>query len=163
MRKKLILTLGLVSLFFLFPVLIHADELMLGPADFLPYMDDNDYYQSGEYLYSVSGATNRYFYAPVHLPQNAKVTSVTLYYWDDDAGYVQLYFFKENMYNANLYTLCSYSTTGATNAWRYTKISPISYNTINNGGYTYFIRIYLSSSTAGSGLRLHGVKILYNP
>ena len=91
MRKNVILFFGLISLIVFFPSRAVSDSIILSPCDFNQAQDDNDYWLDLESLYIKSGSSTSHFYAPVHLPQNAQVTSVVLFYKDNhSSGNIQI-------------------------------------------------------------------------
>ena len=157
MTKRAIVFLGV--LFFLLPMLVHAGVLILGPADFQPYSDNNDYFMNSERLYSESGAIYRYFYAPVHLPDGAKITRVLISYYDNSASSIEVSMFRMNIWGGNSQQMFSSSTTGEADYMRKDTVvgSTISYKWINGKKYIYSCRVYFSSG--GSNLKLYAVKI----
>ena len=164
MKKTAITIFFAAGLFIFFTGAAQADSLMLTASDFIPGQPGDsgvDCY-IGWTLYNHVGATYRYFFAPVHLPQGAQVTSVVVYYEDDSTGYIEVDLTRRNMYSLTVQDMTDWATTGDTPGLRNTKISPVLYWTINNEGYVYFVYIYYSDADAGSDLSIYGVKINYN-
>lgn len=60
--------------------------LMLPAPGFIPLNSDTDYYNGGNYLETKAGSANVSYSAPVHLPQGARVTKITLNCYDADAS-----------------------------------------------------------------------------
>jgi hypothetical protein len=162
--KKNLSVLSIVLVLFLSPLLLQSQEqyLMLGPSDMLPYMDDNDYSHSGVELYSENVATHRYFYAPIHLPDGVRLKRVILFYYDDHGGNIQLDVYRENLYTGATNTICTWSSAGTSTSRQIQTIGANwTYNLISNGGYTYFLKIYFTDSTAGNATRFFAAKIVY--
>ena len=153
-------------LFILFAGFIMADSIFLSPADFETFFDDNhmvtDYYK-GDYLHNYAGATYRHFLAPVHLPEGASITSVTVIYEDDSTGAITVYVKRRNMYSHVTQSMATWSTTGDVSGWRSYKITHLTYPNINNEGYGYWVWLYFSDQNAGTDLRIDGIKINYTP
>jgi hypothetical protein len=162
MKKTLFTFLMAAGILFFFTGTAQADSIMLTASDFVPAQPANtglDCY-IGWHLYNYSGATYRHFFAPVHLPQGAQVTSVVVYYEDDSTGYISVELERRNMYSLTVQEMADWDTTGDVSGLRNYKIQPILYWTINNEGYVYFVYLYFSDT--GSDLTIYGIKINYN-
>ena len=153
----------MASVLLVFPMVVQGDSIILSPADFNQNEDDNDYFFDTGSLYVRVGCTHRYFSAPIHLPQNAAVTSVVVFYMDNDInGNVQVNFYKKNAYTEALTPMASYTSSGASPSYQNHKIAPIvGGNRIDNGGYTYNCRVYFTNANADENVQLCYVKILY--
>ena len=160
MRRNLIL--GVFFLFFLLPLLVHADVLILGPADFLPYADNCNYSMNGRYIYSALGASCRSFYAPIHLPDGAKISRVLISYYNNSTTYTEVDMHRMNIWSGSVQTMFSSYTYGGADQIRKKTVvgSTISYKWINGLKYIYYLKLYFNKS--GSDLRLYAVKIEYS-
>jgi hypothetical protein len=164
MKKTFFSIFMTVGLFIFIPGIAQADSYMITASDFIPGQPDDsglDCY-IGWHLYNHSGATYRHFFAPVHLPDGAQITSVVVYYEDDSTGYISVELERRNMYSLTVQEMADWDTTGDTAGLRNHKISPILYWTINNEGYVYFLYLYFSDGSAGSDLTIYGIKLNYN-
>jgi hypothetical protein len=160
--KKSVLTLSMVTLFFLFPLVLQAQEqsLMLGPADFAPYLDDHDYVRRSYELYSTSGASNQYFYAPIHLPNGVRLKRVVLFFHDSGSGFLLLNVIRDNKYNFYSEDVIGFTlTSGTPGNSTLTAGANWAYNLINNNGYTYTLMIHFNES--GSEYKFYGAKVIY--
>ena len=163
--KKTFVTLFLAAgLFVFFTGTAQADSLMLTGSDFIvgqPNNSGTNCYIGWE-VFNYTGADYRYFFAPVHLPTGAKVTSVVVYYEDDSTGYINIQMERRNMYSLVTQDMANWNTTGDMSGVQNHKISPIMYWTINNEGYTYWMSLWFSDPNASVDLMIYGVKINYN-
>ena len=158
MRLK-IAAAGLALIFLFTPVLLQGKQIVIGAADFIPSANEA-YYQDGAQFYKKNTASLFAFYAPVHLPQGAKVKSVTLYYLDNHSGgEVQFSLRRQDPSIHWSWTMCYYFTQGYSNSVRSQTITTISDNKIDNRKYSYYIQVYFSQPE--SLLRFFGVKIKY--
>ena len=167
MLRHSITRMGFFMILLAFSSLAYADSIIIGPTDFIPENSEATYdIPSGWYLHAQSGSQERHFYAPVHLPHNAVISSVIVFYYDNDSGSISFSMKRNNLYADHQdkfeQTLCSWESTGAEAMAKSHKISPIAYSTVNNGGYIYRLDIYFSSETAGDLLSIGGVKIIYS-
>jgi len=164
MKKACVTFLFTATFFIFFSGPVQADSLMLAASDFVPGQPnhpDLDCYTGWE-LYNYSGAGYRYFFAPVHLPQGAQVTSIVVYYQDNSSGYIDIFMERYNMYTLNCQQMGQLETSGEMSGFRNSKISPISYWTINNEGYVYWMKLWFSDADANTDLTIYGIKINYN-
>ena len=140
-----------------------ADSIMINASDFVCGEDHTtgvDFY-CGWYLHNNAGATYRDFFAPVHLPEGAQVTSLIVFYKDNSPSYINVRMARNNMYTNNVQTMAEWNTTGQINGWRTYKMQPVNYNGINNDGYGYFVYLYFVGTD--QELKLRGVRINYTP
>jgi hypothetical protein len=160
-RKYFVVTI--LSLFLFIPHLAQADSLFLSPCDFNPESEDASYTMSFTYLYVDSGSTYVGFFAPVHLPEGTKVTSVVVFYEDNHAtGNLGFYLRKINAYTNSNTNMANWTSSGTSPGLASHKISPIvGGNVINNGGYIYVAKIFFTLNTAGPNVFLRRVKINY--
>jgi hypothetical protein len=162
-KMKKFIILGISLSIFLLPILSYADSYILSPADFLPNNEQTDYYAGLDYLNVKTTSTNYFFWAPVHLPDGAKITSVVVFYTDESATYnVSVTLFKKNLYTGSFTMMAHWISSSDSPSYQNHKISPITGgNTVNNGGYAYVLRCYFTSADAGYDVKLHKVKILF--
>jgi hypothetical protein len=159
--KRLILYFSFVL--FLVPIIARADSYVVAGCDLFPTEEGAEYFCGYKYLRVDSTSSITQFTAAIHLPDGAKLTSVVLYYSDNDpSGEVAFYLKKVNKYTDADVTLQSGGSLNSGGALASRKFSPIrNGNTINNGGYSYNVRVYFTGSTLGDSLKFHGFKINY--
>ena len=139
-----------------------ADSIFLTANDFDSIYDDNEggSYYAGDYLYPETDSTYNHFFAPVHLPQGAQITSVVVRYQDNATGYIRVRMVRRNMYANTSQWMCDWSSSGASSAWQGHKITGLTYWTVDNSGYGYNMWIWFSESS--TSLRVEGIRINYN-
>ena len=141
---------------------VYADQITINPADFVPGQPGHsglDCY-IGWVVKPYSASTYNHFFAPVHLPDGAQVTSMVVFFEDDSTSSFKIDLSRRNLYSGTVQDMATWTTTGDTSGLRNYKVSPMLYWTINNGGYFYFLYLYFYSST--EDLQLYAVKIFYN-
>jgi len=160
--KKLCVLLFLSTVWFA-PNVALADSIILGPNDFVPESDTTKYFHSTEILYAKAGSGNGEFYAPVHLPDGANITSVVLFYKDSSiTGSVEMLMYKKNIYNLDSIVMCYYFSTQSTPGLFIQKIAPITGgNKVNNSGYFYNVKIQFPDTSLGDECAVYAVKIMY--
>ena len=162
--KKMSQGILIIALVLFVAGVAQADSLMLAASDFIPAQPNDpglDCY-IGWHLYNYSGATYRHFFAPVHLPQGAQISSVVVYYKDNCSGSVNIQLERRNMYTLTVQEMAEWDTEGEVDGLRNYKITPVLYWTINNEGYCYWVYLYFNDSSAGEDLIIYGVKLNYN-
>ena len=139
-----------------------ADSIFLTAGDFDLIFDDTSggSYYRGDYVQPQTDATYNHFIAPVHLPQGAQITSVVVRYYDNTTGNITVRLVRRNMYSNVSQWMCDWDSTGASSGWQGHKITGLTYWTVDNTGYGYFIWIYFSESSLS--LRVEGIRINYN-
>ena len=157
---KKIVNFLFLSVFFVFPFMIRADSLILGPADFHPQEEDALYVKYPDYMSLFPSSPEGWFSAPVHLPQGARITSVVVFYDDADVSHdIWIQFFRINAYNNNFVLMANWTTSGTSGGMTSHKISPVAGGkSIDNTGYDYscIVNFQLGADT---DLKLHKVKI----
>ena len=150
------------GLFVIFSGISSADSIFLTASDFDLGYDDNDggSYYAGDYLHPENDSTYNHFYAPVHLPHGAQITSIVVRYYDNSTGHVLVRMRRRNMYNNTSQNMCDWSSPGTSPDWQGHKIAGLTYWTVDNSGYGYYIWIYFSENT--SNLMVEGIRINYN-
>ena len=124
-------------------------------------------HREGALLYSVPQGPSFQefgnFYAPVQLPQNAKVKKVILFYKNNETPGISLYLKRSLLINngtPNETTLATITTGTMEANWKKLATLNISPNKINNTNACYFLHIYLPDVEAMDVL-LHHVEIHY--
>ena len=115
----------------------------------------NTYGMGGAYISATGGNA---LVAPVHLPDGATVTKMTVYFNDSSTSDMTVYFHRLSYTGGGYFNLATVTSSGT--AGYYTKTdTTISYATIDNtdGGYL----IYAYSTAWDSNLKLMGVTITY--
>ena len=158
MKKTFRAFLTVLALFSLIGI-AHADSIVLCASDFTsgqPNHDGSDFYTGWE-IDNHAGSTYWQYFAPVHLPQDAQVTSVVLFYEDNSAGSVRIRMQRRNLYTDAIQNMIDGTTSGAVSGTRNTKYQPVSYGKINNGGYAYWVYLYFNDTDVA----VKAVKIIY--
>jgi hypothetical protein len=129
--------------------------------------DTEAYFYRLAYLAVYPGSTYRGFSAPINLPDGARVTSVVIFYKDNSSEYnIIVNMLRHNVYHndASFQNMANFSSSSSTDTWQSVKINPISYGSINNGGYTYTMGVYFTGAPAFyQDLAVKAVKIIYEP
>lgn len=173
--KKLILGSFLLS-FLLTPVLINAAEvLFLGPDSFEGWWTQ-PYYRISSDEITINPSSNTFsnhdFTAPIQLPEGAKISSMVIFYMDNQSGsQLTAKIVRQNRYDGTQQTVISqWSSTDGSGTFRNTKTTSVNYqyNKIVNGACTYhvqisFVGIGATSPWDYSDVKLYGVKIFYMP
>ena len=124
----------------------------------VPYSDDMDYYNHGDWAYLPSGSGT--FVVPLSFPaQMVTIRRVTAYVADGDAGYdVTMTLARTNPLLETTQTLATVSTTGSSpedpQTITTTEIAP---RTVNTANYSLCLKIAMGGNT-----RLYGLKIVYS-
>ncbi|MEZ4722258.1 MAG: phage tail protein [Flavobacteriales bacterium] len=116
---------------------------------------------------TIAGGTSTvagYFYAPVYLPNDAVVTQVEFYVWDNDATYeVSGDLLRNTLGGTTVTTMATTTSTGtatASNAVVAVTDNTIASATIDNQLYSYYLRF--NTMEANSNLRIYGARIGYS-
>jgi hypothetical protein len=138
-------------------------SLILNASDFLPQKDDNDFQLTDDSFYAESGSSFRDFFAPVHLPQNACVKSLVIYYYDnDDQGEIEVKLTKCNAYNGMATNMADWMSSGLLDSMQIHKITSITGDgMINNRAYLYFVHVFFTDGGGASNVMISGIKITY--
>jgi len=163
MMKNIVLFFGFISLIVFYSSSAFSDSIILSPCDFNQAQDDNDYLLDLESLYVKSGSSTSHFYAPVHLPQNAQVTSVVLFYKDNhSSGNIQIKLLKINAYTEAEVEMAEFTSSGSSSERQTHKITPITGGyRINNTGYVYNCYLNFTDSSADDAVKVFLIKINY--
>lgn len=135
----------------------------LSPADFVPSADTTLYFldASGDpYVGPNSTTVQQIWVAPVHLPQGAVVTSVSAWWFRDDAlatGTARLQRVTSVGAVAEMANVDSDSSSGNHTVTD----SSILNATIDNGTYSYRFRLAIDPNNSGVDCKLFGMTISY--
>ncbi len=126
--------------------------LSIPPSAFIPNKLINTYeHNAGFFLYSTASGTRR-FYAPVHLPEGAKITKVTFETRDNSASYKLSWKLERRYTSGGTPTLGTMATAGTTNAsqaspWQQLTDTSILNNVVDNSSNSYFVEAMFNGST----------------
>ena len=154
---------GMVALLIGGPGILLADSILLGPNDFHPLSEDTVYEKSDMHIYLMPASSEYSFSAPVHLPQDARITSIVVFYYDDSGPENLIIALRKiNVYTKTETFLATWASTGQTPSNQVYKITPITGgNRVDNGGYIYNVAADFSGSSAQTLLKLYAVKIIF--
>ncbi len=162
MIKKSSLVLGVMALFLLLPTAVQAQQFLTMPScAFRPNDEDVTYTYWWDYSYADSDSPSATFYAPVYLPQDATIISVTLSFYDNSASDIYFDVTRTNLYTNSYQTLFSGSSSGTPS---YDTIVDSSLNAgsrvVKNNSFHYIARISVPAGV-GSDLMFFTLKIKY--
>lgn len=160
LKRKIFIFVMMISIV---PLFIQAESLWLCPSDFLPSHSTTKYVRSQYYLYPCDNSPFKYFYAPIHLPQNSKITSVEYYYLDNHSKSIKFNLWMVNLNTDYWKTYCFFETQGVSSEIRNNKVIPYGKLKIKNANFSYIMQIQFTASdpTVPGKLHLKGVKINY--
>jgi len=160
LKKKIFILVIMISIV---PLFIQAESLWLCPSDFLPSHSTTKYVRSQYYLYPCDNSPFKYFYAPIHLPNNAKITSVEYYYLDNHSKSIKFNLWMVNLNTDNWKTYCFFETQDVSSEIRNKKLIPYGKLKIKNANFSYIMQIQFTAadSSVPGKLHLKGVKINY--
>ncbi|UCE41648.1 MAG: hypothetical protein JSV17_01260 [Candidatus Aminicenantes bacterium] len=161
MKKNATLAIGLLCATMLFPQLTHAYSILFGPSLFSPRSNNVDFFQDATILYVKPGSADRYFSAPVFLPNGATVTNIVFFFKDNSPAHIRFQMQRLHIFSNKTHLMCSYSTQGSSFDWQRRNITKISFRDINNNGFLYFISAWFSEGQEQE-LALRAVKIHYD-
>jgi len=122
---------------------------------------DYDSYETRIWMETSGG----YLVAPVYLPQGAVVDGVFLFYKDNGTGYIRCELMRVNPDADGYVQQFPITTSGASPDVQHAVNWAVTAGTrtINNAVFTYYIRLYFSSSATGStDYSVYGVRIHYH-
>jgi len=137
----------------------HVHEFTVGGEGFVPGSNVdyiNTYGNGGAYI---AAATSGGLVAPVHLPQGARVTRLTVYAYDGSGSDMSVWLARLSMATGGYAIVADINTAGAPGyaSWTNTAIAlPI----IDNTTFAYHIYAY-SSAWDGGNLRIMGARVTY--
>ncbi len=117
--------------------------LSLSAADFQPQVDGYDFSNTGQRLQNVDGSSDNYI-APVQLPHGATVTRLTFYWRDTSSSNGVLSLYRNGL--AGTSSLMAYASTSGNAGNGSSYDSTISYATVDNSQYSYFLSLGLPDS-----------------
>jgi len=152
----------------LFLILLHAgnlpaDSIIFSGCDFICSSDDfPGYSYTADILKSSTGSTCTHFFAPVHLPHGAKVTSMVIFFYDNSVtGDIEIYLVRENPYTRVMQCMVGAVTNEYQDSDEHGKVYPVTYWKIDNSGYAYYLWVYFTEGS--DNLEIHKIKINYIP
>ena len=126
-----------------FPERGYPKPLAMGPEHFGPLNDTYQFFRDATVLRNSTVLTIQNFYAPVVLPQGAKVQKVTLYGYRDDAlATLGLRMYRSDRVG-NMLIMADMSADW-TDGYGSIEDTTIDYDTIDNETYTYDLMVSLS-------------------
>ena len=152
----------MVAVFFLIPMLLQAQEesIMIGAPDFTPHQNDHNVWLNSSYFYCQTGATDRWFYAPLHLPNGVRIKRVRFFFHDSGTGNVQMAVTRSNKYAGDWdYVVSDVTSSGTPGDSAQTANANWTYNLVQNTGYSYSVRVGFSE--AGSAYQFMGARVFY--
>ncbi len=162
MIKKSSLVLGVMALFLLLPTAVQAQQFLSMPScAFRPHDEDVTYTYWWDYSYTDSDSpTTGTFYAPIYLPQDATIISVTLSFYDSSTSDISFSVRRTNLYTKSYQTLFSESSTGTPGS------DTIVDSSLNSGSRvvknnSFHYAAYITCPAIGSSLRFYTLKIKY--
>jgi hypothetical protein len=128
--------------------------------EFEPWSSDTTYTWDYEIGCEHITGGDAYLYAPLHLPSDAKITRLRLYFMDTSAAQNgTLYLLRFDDGNSSS-TLTSVSSTGSTAGAKYVDSAVVNF-TVNNWDYAYGFE--WDPHVFGNTVRICGVKVTYTP
>ena len=160
--KKNLITLGLGLLLVAIPMQLSTATLNIAAITALPFNDQCQYARYNGELWPATTTTWRTYYAPVYLPNDARIKALTLFYRDNVAGYIEFKLIRRNTYTGAIQTIVSHQSTVNTSVDQIIKVTSVNWaiNKINNSGYTYYLEIFFSEA-GGLSSSFNGAKVLY--
>jgi len=171
MKKTALVCFSILLL--LAPAVVSAFEvLFIGPDNFIRQKSHSDAVikAASIYIESWSIDTSFYFFAPVQLPEGAKISSMVVFFMDNQPDCaIKVELFRQNRYGGTQDTIIPvWTTTDDSATYRTHKLTNVdySYNKILNNSCTYHVKVrfYTGESVPDwSALKLYGIKIFYQP
>jgi hypothetical protein len=164
--KKYFLSASLFLFFLFIPLAVQAEYITLYPADFVSLGYNDPYVQSASRIYVESGSsTNQFFIAPLHLPEGARITGVTVYYYDNSPKTLYAWIFREKLYDTQQLssTVCTWSSSGASDSFRNSTTYNVdwSLNRVRNASAIFTVEIGFPNGGDGYNLRFICIKVRY--
>jgi len=135
----------------------------MNPIDFHPYRNTYNYYCSSASLFKASGDTNaQTWYAPVHIPDGAEVTVLSVWYYDNTGlGNITVNLDRKPIGTISTTIMASVASSGTPGASTGTD-STITNAVISNSAYSYCVTVYLPSADIANMIQLRSVRITYH-
>jgi hypothetical protein len=129
-------------------------------ADFVAQVDGYQYTQASGALYKDPGAGAQTWYAALHLPQGATITSFKIWFLDNHASDIMVQLNRRDMNNANVtpLALCQSSLTPGESTDEDTTISSA---TVDNTLYIYYCSTVFPAADTGTDLIFHSALVTY--
>jgi len=134
----------------------------MNPIDFHPYRNIYNYYCSSTSLFKTSGDTNsQTWYAPVHIPDDAEVTNLSVWYYDyTNSGNITVNLDRKPIGTTSTTTMASVASSGTPGAGSGSDLT-ITDAVISNFAYTYCVTVYFPSADIANMIQLRSVRITY--
>jgi len=170
MLKKTSLFIVLVFLL-VFSGFVSADTLFLGPDSFQRYNSNTFVTRSSSELNADNSLGSYYLYAPILLPDGAKINSMVIFHYDNNSdSNISVKIIRENRYDNSQQTIIpTWSSTDSATDPKITKRTNVNYtyNKILTASCTYHVELRFVDPTTDpydySNLRFYGIKIFYTP
>lgn len=164
--KKNLTAICFFLIFIFIPLLVHADFVTLYPSDFVPNGDNDPFGQSASSIWVKPGASaNQYFHAPLHLPDDATITGMTIFYYDYSTENLYVWIGRELLYDIwqVVYHIVDWNSSGAVDAFRNSKTTSVSWahNRVVNSGAMYHVQLAFPSGGDSQNLQFICIKVWY--
>ncbi len=162
MEKKFSCASLILALLFI-PIMVRADYVTIYSEEFQE-KGNTDPFINAAVLYIQSGGTvSSLFYAPLHLPDNAKIVAMTVFFVDQSSKDFQVRIWRTKLYSVDVSQIVSWSSSGAIMGLRNDKTTNVNfaYNKIMNSGATYHIEVTFPNGGDATNLVLYAVRIFY--
>ena len=142
---------------------IKTNSYSINSIDFNPYRNTYNYYCSSASLFKAAGDTNaQSWYAPVHIPDDAEVTVLSVWYYDNTGlGDITVALNRKPIGTISPTTMASVASSGTPGAGSGTD-STITNAVISNSNYVYCVTVIFPSANTGNTLQLRSVRITYH-
>ena len=169
MIRRLSLVLGVFILIILTSGIGEAQinyYLSISPTGFRPRWNSVDYSVASDWGWvdNTSGATYAYLYAPVHLPEGAKIKKIYCRVYDLNLTYnITIGLVKRSNVSSEWHTLYQVTSDAAPGeiTLQQTVAFEVTGRIVNNKKWNYLAYVYIPSVIADSTLRWGGFRILY--
>ncbi len=169
MIRKLSLVLGVFILIILTSGIGEAQVnyyYSINPTAFRPRADSIDFYVASDWGWAENTSTlsYAYFYAPIHLPEGAKIKKIYCYVYDLNLTWdITIGLIKRSNVSSENYIMYSATSNAAPGAYtlQQTTAFTVTGRIVANKKWNYLAYIYIPSVLADSNLRWGGFRILY--
>lgn len=164
MIKKSSFVLGMVILLLFSASIIQAQQnYTIHSVAFVPDNEDIEWKRDSNGTYLKDTSPTGRMYAPVILPQDATIISVTLSYTDNaDPGNITFYVKRINLYTKIVTTLFSASTSGTPGEGEVIDFTlNAGSRVVKNNSFAYVTYVSINDTSDGYQLKWHAIKIKY--
>jgi hypothetical protein len=164
MWRKAALGFGLIVVFLFFPVLSQAQTVpyIVSAYAFHAMNDGAEFAMGGGVLWTLAGSLYGWFAAPVQLPNGAGITKFEVRARNNGAMSFEVSLWRKNIFNQAEQKMAEVTVTNTGNVWTTFTAPTVSYWTVNNSGYGYYVCIDFGSAI-GPEYQFEGVKLQYLP